>query len=79
MEIPCLAHFARDRDKIITINASRTVLGKTLDQKTNRQHNPTDSFRQQTFEQRRVESFDWRISIFSSGMRAREFSFPLVR
>ena len=32
-EIPCLAHFDRDRDTIVTTGASRTGLGITLWQK----------------------------------------------
>ena len=32
-DIPCLAHFARDRDNIVTTNASSTGLGITLWQK----------------------------------------------
>ena len=34
-ETPCLASFARDRDIIVTTEASRTELGKNLRQKQN--------------------------------------------
>ena len=34
-EIPCLAHFARDRDKIVSTDSSRTGLGIILWQKHN--------------------------------------------
>ena len=34
-EIPCLAHFARDRDNLVSTDASRTGLGITLWQKQN--------------------------------------------
>ena len=38
---PCLAHFARDQDKIVITDASRTGLGKNLSQK--QKHSATRS------------------------------------
>ena len=35
-ETPCLAHFAGDRDNVVTTDASRTGLGKILWQKPNK-------------------------------------------
>ena len=75
----CLAHFARDRDSIVTTDASRTGPGKTLWQKQKRQHNPNNRIRQQIFERHREKLIDRRVRYFISSMGATEISFLFVR
>ena len=77
-EKQCLAHFIRERDNIVTNDATRTGREIPL-ANTNRQHNPTNSIRHHTFEQRREELFNGRVRIIRSGMGIREISFQLIR
>ena len=76
-ETPCLAHFAGDRDKIVTTNATRTRFEATLwhEQSTN----STKSIPQQIIEGCREKFLGWRARPTSSSMGVEEISFPLVR
>ena len=54
---PCLAHYAKDKENIVTTDASTTGLGITIWQKQDDNHK-TDSIRKQIFKRNGKEVLD---------------------
>ena len=77
-EIPDLAHFARDRNNLVTTDASRTGHGITQLQKQS-----DNTIRRKAFaeviERRREKLSGRRARTNNSSMGTREFSFRFVR
>ena len=57
-ESPCLAHYAKDKDKIVTTDTSKPGLGITLWQNQDDENIKTDSVRKQIFERNRDKVFN---------------------
>ena len=77
-EEPGLAHYAKDKDNIVTTDAIKTGLGITLS-KTNRWGIKTDSIRKQIPKRQRKKLFNWRTRLNSSGVGLEKFRFYLYR